>query len=146
MTHSSHQPKGHRTPDRGRPTATRHRTDPRERGAVSIEFLGTATLLLAAGLIALQLMLAMHAMSQANSAARNGARAEAISVGTGTAAAHAAVSESLREHTRARCSGGSDITCDVEIDMPMLGIDWVQDRVPPLTVTRTAHFKRTGVL
>ena len=43
-------------------------------GVVSIEFLGTATLLLAAGLIALQLMLAMHAMSQANSAARNGAR------------------------------------------------------------------------
>ena len=43
-------------------------------------------LLLAAGLIALQLMLAMHALSQANSAARNGARAEAISVGTGTSA------------------------------------------------------------
>lgn len=115
-------------------------------GVVSIEFLGTATLLLAAGLIALQLMLAMHAMSQANSAARNGARSEAISVGSGTAAAHAAVSESLREDTRAHCSGLDDITCVVEIDMPMLGIDWVQDLVPAVTVSRTAHFKRTEVL
>lgn len=118
----------------------------RESGVVSIEFLGTATLLIAAGLIALQLMLAMHAMSQANSAARNGARSEAISVGSGTAAAHSAVSESLREDTRAHCSGLNDITCVVEIDMPMLGIDWVQDFMPAVTVTRTAHFKRTEVL
>lgn len=118
----------------------------RESGVVSIEFLGTAVLLVAAGLIALQLMLAMHAMSQANSAARNGARSEAISAGTGTAAAHAAVSESLREGTRAHCAGLDDITCVVEIDMPLLGIDWVRDLMPPLTVTRTAHFARTEVL
>lgn len=118
----------------------------RDSGVVSIEFLGTAALLLAAGLIALQLMVAMNAMAQANSAARNGARSEAISVGSGTAAAHAAVGESLREDTRAHCSGLDDITCTVEIDMPVLGIDWVQDLVPPFTVTRTAHFKRTEVL
>lgn len=122
------------------------RSTRRERGAVSIEFLGTATLLLAAGLIALQLMLAMHSMAQANSAARNGARAEAINAGSGTSAAHSAVGSSLQEHTRASCSGGYDITCRVEIDMPVLGIGWVRDLIPPLTVSRTAHFPRTEPL
>ncbi|OFL68800.1 MULTISPECIES: TadE/TadG family type IV pilus assembly protein [unclassified Brevibacterium] len=117
-----------------------------ERGVVSIEFLGSASLLLVAGLIGIQIMLAMHALSQANHAARNGARAEAIAVGTGTPAAYAAVSESLRSGTRATCGGYKEINCTVQIDMPYLGMSWVSDVVPPMTVTRTAHFVRTEPL
>lgn len=115
----------------------------RERGAVGIEFLGASVILLAAGLIAVQLMLAMQALTQANTAARNGARAEAIAMGTGTPAAYAAVSESLRSGTRAHCSGMKNITCTVQVDMPYLGVNWISQVIPPVTVTRTAHFVRT---
>ena len=66
--------------------------------------------------------------------------------GSGTSAAHSAVGSSLQEHTRASCSGGYDITCRVTIDMPVLGIGWVRDLIPPLTVSRTAHFPRTEPL
>ncbi len=114
-----------------------------ERGVVSIEFLGSATMFLVGGLIALQIMLAMHALSQANHAARNGARAEAISMGSGTPAAYAAVSESLRSETRAHCGGAKEINCTVQIDMPYLGMNWISQIIPPVTVTRTAHFVRT---
>lgn len=113
-----------------------------EAGVVSIEFLGSFVMVVAAALIGLQLLVAGHTLTQANSAARNGARAETITPGTGTSAAYSAVSSSLRQDTHASCSYGSEAACTVQIRMPLLGVSWLES-LPRPTVTRTAVMPRT---
>ncbi|MGW9825501.1 Flp pilus assembly protein TadG [Brevibacterium pityocampae] len=114
-----------------------------ERGSLSIEFAGTFFMYLVLLLVALQAMLAMFALAQANSASRNAARSEVVTPGTGVSAGQAAVSQPLRNSgTDTVCSrsGGSSngsVTCSVTIAVPMFNLDWISDWVPPFEVTRT---------
>lgn len=114
-----------------------------EHGAVSIEFLAGSVVVFAAVLIGLQALLAMHSLSQANSAARNAARAESIVAGSGVAAGNFAVSESLRAGTTTSCANGAEIRCTTTVSVPVLNISWLEERVPPMQVSRTAVFPRT---
>lgn len=122
----------------------------RQRGSVSIEFVGTLFMYLIIVLVALQALLAMLALAQANSAARNGARAEALSPGTGVSSAQAAVTAPLRNSgTSAVCTGSrgrnGEITCTVTIKMPMLNLTWMPNWVPQQSVTRSAVQPATEV-
>lgn len=114
-------------------------TPTRETGVVSIEFVGTLTILIGSVLIGMQLLLAGHTLSQANSAARNGARAESITTGTGELAAHNAVSSALKDKTVANCTRSIESArCSVSIQMPMLNIAFLSDWFTPMSVTREA--------
>ena len=63
-----------------------HRRRGAESGQTSLEFVGTLFMWLVIVLVTLQILLAMFALAQANSAARNAARSEVISAGSGQAA------------------------------------------------------------
>lgn len=114
----------------------------RQKGAVSLEFVGTFFMFLVLLVTALQAMLAMFSLSQANSAARNAARAEVLNPGSGVAVAQQAVSPGLRDAGMSTsCSGArvhnGSITCKVTVAVPNLGTDasmWL----PTLKVTRSA--------
>jgi len=114
----------------------------RQKGAVSLEFVGTFFMFLVLLVTALQAMLAMFSLSQANSAARNAARAEVLNPGSGVAVAQQAVSPGLRDAgVSTSCSGArvhnGSITCKVTVAVPSLGTDssmWL----PTLKVTRSA--------
>ena len=100
----------------------------RQKGAVSLEFVGTFFMFLVLLVTALQAMLAMFSLSQANSAARNAARAEVLNPGSGVAVAQQAVSPGLRDAgVSTSCSGArvhnGSITCKVTVAVPSLGTD-----------------------
>ncbi|GAB3044696.1 TadE/TadG family type IV pilus assembly protein [Sediminivirga luteola] len=118
----------------------------RERGSISIEFVGTIGIVLVMLLIALQGLLAMHALSQANSAARNAARAETLSTGSGQAEGLAALSSSLRAGSSVRCTNrSSDVTCEARVQVPMFAIGWLTELMPPMSVSRSATMPQTEV-
>lgn len=114
----------------------------RQRGAVSLEFAGMLVVFFIILVTALQAMLAMFSLSQANSAARNAARAEVLNPGSGVAVAQQAVSPGLRDAgVSTTCSGArvhnGSITCKVTVAVPNLGTDsslWL----PTIKVTRSA--------
>lgn len=121
-----------------------------ECGQASLEFVGTLFMWLVIVLVTLQILLAMFALAQANSAARNAARSEVISAGSGQAAGRNAVADPLkRSGVQSSCSttGGSrgSVTCRVSITVPMLGLHWIPQWVPPLVVTRQAVQPMTEV-
>lgn len=114
----------------------------RHKGAVSLEFAGMLVVFFIILVTALQAMLAMFSLSQANSAARNAARAEVLNPGSGVAVAQQAVSPGLRKAgVSTSCSGArvhnGSITCKVTVAVPSLGTDsslWQ----PTIKVTRSA--------
>lgn len=114
----------------------------RQQGAVSLEFVGMLFAFFIILVTALQAMLAMFSLSQANSAARNAARAEVLNPGSGVTAAQHAVSPGLRDAgVSTSCSGtrvhNGSITCKVTVAVPNLGTDsslWL----PTLKVSRSA--------
>lgn len=117
-----------------------------EKGVVSIEFVATLTFLICASLIGMQLLLAGHTLSQANSAARNGARAESIQAGTGSIASHDAVSSALADKTTAHCSRSTQsANCSVSVQMPILNIAFLSDWFTPIYVTRSATMPITDM-
>lgn len=132
-----------RTPER--------RRMPRERGSATIEFTGTFFIWLTIVMVCLQAALAMFALSQANSAARNAARAEVVTVGAGQAAGNAALSAPLRSGSSTSCtssamvSSSGSVTCSVTVAMPILALDWITEWVSPVTVTRDAEQPMTEV-
>lgn len=113
-----------------------------DKGAVSLEFVGMFVIFLLLLITALQAMLAMFSLSQANSAARNAARSEVLAEGSGPYAAQAAVSPGLRDagvNTQCKGTRSTDgaITCKVTISVPILNAHtpaWV----PTIKVSRSA--------
>ncbi|MGO1398447.1 MAG: TadE/TadG family type IV pilus assembly protein [Brevibacterium yomogidense] len=128
-----------------------NRRTPRERGSATIEFTGTFFIWLTIVMVCLQAALAMFALSQANSAARNAARAEVVTVGAGQAAGKAALSAPLRSGSSTSCTSSAmvsstgSVTCSVTVAMPILALDWITERVSPVTVTRDAEQPMTEV-
>lgn len=114
----------------------------RQKGAVSIEFAGTFFMFLILLITAIQAMLAMFSLSQANSAARNAARSEVLIPGSGNFAAQQAVSPGLRKAgVTSACHGArvhnGSITCEVTVAVPVLAANtplWL----PNVKVTRSA--------
>ncbi len=111
-----------------------------ERGTVGLEFLGTMIFVFIMVVFAWQGFLAMHALSQANTAARDAARAESLAAGTGTSAGLDALSSSLRPGSSVSCggSGGSSITCTADVNVPIIGTDFWWDPLPATTISRSA--------
>lgn len=128
-----------------------HRRTPRERGSATIEFTGTFFIWLIIVMVCLQAALAMFALSQANSAARNAARAEVVTVGAGQAAGKAALSAPLRSGSSTSCTSSAmvsstgSVTCSATVAMPILALDWITEWVSPVTVTRDAEQPMTEV-
>ncbi|WP_033420453.1 hypothetical protein [Nesterenkonia alba] len=106
-----------------------------------MEFLGTFLWVFVMVLVTWQGFLAMHALSQANTAARDAARAESVTPGTGPTQGAAAVSESLHSGTSVSCSPiapDSAVSCTAEVEVPVLGMDWVAEMFPEWRVSRSA--------
>ncbi|MGX6451668.1 TadE/TadG family type IV pilus assembly protein [Brevibacterium paucivorans] len=121
----------------------------REKGVLSLEFVGTFGVFLFLLAIAFQAMLAMFALSQANSAARNAARAEAMMPGTGPGAAQSAVSPGLQaQGVQTTCSGGhnpkGDVTCKVSLGVPVFNMPDAPQWFPEIRVTRASTQPVTG--
>lgn len=118
------------------------KTGKQEKGQVSLEFVGTLVIFLIVLITALQALLAMFSLSQANAAARNAARSEVLSAGSGPSTARAAVSPGLRKAGMdTSCHGmrtpKGSITCKVSIAVPILNANtpaWV----PTFRVSRSA--------
>lgn len=130
--------------------ASRRRTE-RERGAVSFEFIGTFGLYMVLLLVAMQAMLAMFALAQANSAARNAARAEVISAGSGEQAGLDALAAPLKKSgAQANCTvtvpgATGEVRCDVTVQVPVFNLSWLDQWIPPLEVSRFAIQPMTEV-
>ncbi|WP_300343839.1 TadE family protein [Nesterenkonia sp.] len=113
----------------------------KERGSLSIEFAGTMVFVLLMVFFAWQGLLAMHALSQANSAARDAARAESISVGSGYSSGMNALSRSLQPGSSIRCNRSahtSRVTCQAEVNVPIIRIGVLGDALPSTTINRSA--------
>lgn len=109
---------------------------------MSIEFVGTMALVLIMLMIAWQGFLGMHALTQANSAARDAARAESTAAGTGGAAGMRALSESLQSGSQISCrTVGSSVICDASVQIPtIIGDGW--EGMP--SISRSATLPRSG--
>lgn len=114
-----------------------------EQGTVVLEFLGTMIFVLIMVVFAWQGLLAAHALSQANTAARDAARAETLG-SDGERAGQNALSQSLQEGSGINCwrsPGGQDVTCEADVNVPILGTPWWNDVVPAATITRSATMR-----
>lgn len=111
-----------------------------EQGTVGLEFLGTMIFVFIMVIFAWQGFLAMHALSQANAAARDAARAESQTAGTGSSAGLSALSASLRPESSVTCGGpvGSRVTCSADVNVPILGVPWWGDTLSATTISRSA--------
>lgn len=112
-----------------------------ERGAMTIEFVGTIFIVLMMLMIAWQAFLGMHALTQANSAARDAARA--VTLGhDGRTAGKQALSRSLQSGSEVTCSqiaGG--VTCRAQVKIPSI----LGDRFSSMpSITRSATMPRSG--
>lgn len=117
----------------------RRRRPDNERGAITLEFVGTMVAVLLMVLFAWQGLLAMHALSQANSAARDAARAETLYPGDGETAGKSALSQSLQDGSTVSCPPpSSSITCTARVKMPVITNGLVGDVIPPVWITREA--------
>lgn len=114
-----------------------------DRGAVSLEILGTMIFVVMMVLFAWQGLLAMHALSQANTAARDAARAESIALNTGESAGIAALSQSLQSGSSISCSpGAASVRCTADVNVPVLSIGWAGDAISPVSISRSATMPR----
>lgn len=114
----------------------------RDKGSITLEFVGTFAIYLFLVALAFQAMLAMFSVSQANTAARNAARAEVLQAGAGQQAAYQAVSPGLRETgVNTSCSGSrgpkGEIKCEVSLGMPIFNFKDAPDWAPKLRVSRS---------
>lgn len=116
-----------------------------ERGVIALEFVGTFGLVLAMVLIVWQGMLAMHALSEANYAARDAARAEVMRSGTGPSAGQNALSAHLQDTSFISCSSSTGaVTCEAEVDIPLIASSVIGDGVHGPSVTRSATMPAVG--
>lgn len=110
----------------------------RERGAITLEFVGTVAVVLVMMLTAWQGLLAMHALSQTNTAARDAARAASLGEDWNEAG-RAALSESLQEDSHVECvRDAADVTCTAHVNVPLINIGGTGSAIPPMTMTREA--------
>lgn len=113
-----------------------------ERGAMTIEFVGTIFIVLMMLMIAWQAFLGMHALTQANSAARDAARAASLG-DHGPTAGKQALSRSLQPGSNVTCppSFGSSVTCQARVQIPSI----LGDRFSNMPIiTRSATMPRSG--
>jgi hypothetical protein len=93
-----------------------------ERGQATVEFVGTLPLVLVAGLLAWQLVLAGHVAWDAAAAARSAARARLVGADA-TAAARASLPPGLRAGARVQPSpGGRGVR--VSVPIPLVVYRW----------------------
>jgi len=115
----------------------------RDRGWLSLEFVGMSFLLFLVLMLVIQVAAATFTLAQANGAARSAAREASLSRGAGGAsAARAAVSSSLRDGMVA--TGGS--TGDGQSWQVTLRVPKVLPRMPDWTITRSAAMPSTEPL
>lgn len=116
-----------------------------ERGVITLEFVGTFAIVLGMVLIVWQGMLAMHALTETNYAARDAARAEVLINGSGSAAGENALSSHLREGSSITCETSSDaVTCQAEVRIPLITSTVLGGGIHEPTVTRSATMPDTG--
>lgn len=117
-----------------------------ERGAVAIEFLGTFIFIFFMVLITWQGFLAMNALTQANSAARDASRAESVEVGAGQDAGMNALGASLQSGSVISCgsSGGDRVSCEAEVNVPVIAAGPWGEALPDFTVSRSATMPAGG--
>lgn len=116
-----------------------------ERGVIALEFVGTFGIVLAMVLIVWQGMLAMHALSEANYAARDAARAEVMRSGAGQVAGETSLSSHLQSGSDILCSlDGDAITCRAEVNIPIIGSEVIGDGLHGPSVTRSATMPNIG--
>jgi Flp pilus assembly protein TadG len=111
-----------------------------EDGSEIIEFLGLLPLLLMIGLIIVQVLLAGQTIMVANSAAREGARAAAVCEDVGGAVVRASPGFSPQIQ---RIPNGTEVTVKVSLQVPTIGIRFLQTMMPIVTGSSTMRFERT---